>query len=51
VLTTQTTDWFLQFGFKEGGVQDLPADKRRDYNRLRNSRVLLLDSKQFRIPH
>jgi amino-acid N-acetyltransferase len=49
VLTTQTTDWFLQFGFKEGGVQDLPADKRRDYNRLRNSRVLLLDLKQFRI--
>ena len=51
VLTTQTTDWFLQFGFREGSVQDLPADKRRDYNRLRNSRVLLLDSRQFRIPH
>jgi amino-acid N-acetyltransferase len=49
VLTTQTTDWFLQFGFKEGGVQDLPADKRRDYNRLRNSRVLLLDLNNFRI--
>jgi len=49
VLTTQTTDWFLQFGFREGGVQDLPADKRRDYNRSRNSRVLLLDLRQFRI--
>jgi amino-acid N-acetyltransferase len=49
VLTTQTADWFLQFGFKEGGVQDLPADKRRDYNRLRNSRVLLLDLRQFRV--
>jgi len=49
VLTTQTADWFLQFGFREGGVQDLPADKRRDYNRLRNSRVLLLDLSQFRI--
>ena len=49
VLTTQTADWFLQFGFAEGGVQDLPEDKRRDYNRLRNSRVLLLDLKQFRI--
>jgi amino-acid N-acetyltransferase len=48
-LTTQTTDWFLQFGFTEGGVQDLPPVKRRDYNRLRNSRVLLLDTGQFRI--
>jgi amino-acid N-acetyltransferase len=51
VLTTQTTDWFLQFGFKEGSVEDLPADKRRDYNRLRNSRVLLLDPSRFRITH
>jgi len=49
VLTTQTTDWFLQFGFHEGAVQDLPSAERRDYNRLRNSRVLLLDTKKFRI--
>ncbi len=48
VLTTQTTDWFLQFGFIEGGLQDLPANKRKDYNRLRNSRVLLLDLEDFR---
>ena len=48
-LTTQTADWFLQFGFTEGQVEDLPPDKRRDYNRLRNSRVLLLDLKHFRI--
>jgi amino-acid N-acetyltransferase len=43
VLTTQTADWFVQFGFREGGVEDLPEDKRRLYNRQRNSRVLLLD--------
>jgi amino-acid N-acetyltransferase len=43
VLTTQTADWFVQFGFREGGVEDLPEDKRRLYNRERNSRVLLLD--------
>jgi amino-acid N-acetyltransferase len=49
VLTTQTADWFLQFGFQEGGVQDLPEDKRRDYNRLRNSRILLLDVRNFRL--
>ena len=42
-LTTQTADWFLQFGFREGGVDDLPPAKRRYYNRSRNSRVLLLD--------
>jgi amino-acid N-acetyltransferase len=49
VLTTQTADWFLQFGFEEGGIEDLPVDKRRDYNRMRNSRVLLLDLRHFRI--
>jgi amino-acid N-acetyltransferase len=43
VLTTQTADWFVQFGFREGGVEDLPEDRRRQYNRQRNSRVLLLD--------
>jgi amino-acid N-acetyltransferase len=43
VLTTQTADWFVQFGFREGGVEDLPQDRRRQYNRQRNSRVLLLD--------
>ncbi len=43
VLTTQTADWFVQFGFRDGGVEDLPEDRRRQYNRQRNSRVLLLD--------
>jgi len=43
VLTTQTADWFVQFGFREGGVGDLPEDRRRHYNRQRNSRVLLLE--------
>jgi amino-acid N-acetyltransferase len=48
-LTTQTADWFLQFGFSEGGVQDLPTAKRKYYNRMRNSRVLLLDLRNFRL--
>jgi amino-acid N-acetyltransferase len=42
-LTTQTADWFMQFGFREGGVDDLPEQRRRSYDRQRNSRVLLLD--------
>ena len=43
VLTTQTSDWFVQFGFREGAVGDLPDDRRRLYDRQRSSRVLLLD--------
>jgi amino-acid N-acetyltransferase len=42
-LSTQTADWFAQLGFREGGVADLPEDRRRSYSRQRNSRVLLLD--------
>jgi amino-acid N-acetyltransferase len=49
VLTTQTADWFLQFGFREGGVEDLPPEKRKYYNRSRNSRVLILDLTEARI--
>ncbi|MBN1834679.1 MAG: amino-acid N-acetyltransferase [Spirochaetales bacterium] len=43
VLTTQTWDWFVQFGFRDGTVSDLPEDKRELYDRRRNSRVLLLE--------
>jgi amino-acid N-acetyltransferase len=43
VLTTQSSDWFLQFGFTEGAVGDLPEDRRRAYDPQRSSRVLLLD--------
>jgi amino-acid N-acetyltransferase len=48
-LTTQTSDWFVQLGFREGGVADLPEDRRRSYSRQRNSRVLLLDLPSDRI--
>ncbi len=43
VLTTQTADWFLQLGFRPGGVEDLPARRRETYNRRRNSRVLVYE--------
>lgn len=43
VLTTQTWDWFVQFGFRDGALADLPPDKRDLYDRRRNSRVLLFD--------
>jgi len=41
VLTTQTSDWFLKIGFKPGSVEDLPQAKRKNYNRERNSRILI----------
>jgi amino-acid N-acetyltransferase len=41
VLTTQTSDWFSMFGFSEGSVEDLPAERQKNYNRKRNSLVLV----------
>jgi amino-acid N-acetyltransferase len=40
VLTTHTADWFLQLGFKEANVKDLPKEKQEHYDAKRNSRVL-----------
>ncbi len=43
VLTTQTTHWFLEQGFNEAVVDDLPVTKQELYNYKRNSKVLLKD--------
>ncbi len=43
VLTTQTTDWFRERGFKEGSVDDLPDAKKAFYNFQRRSKILLKD--------
>jgi amino-acid N-acetyltransferase len=43
VLTTQTTDWFRERGFKEGSVDDLPSAKKVLYNFQRRSKILLKD--------
>ncbi|MBD3391826.1 MAG: amino-acid N-acetyltransferase [Chitinivibrionales bacterium] len=40
VLTTQTWDWFASLGFTPGTLNDLPAEKKKAYNRKRKSRVL-----------
>ncbi|MDA9598996.1 amino-acid N-acetyltransferase [bacterium] len=39
VLTTQTAHWFLERGFVESAVTDLPAQKQSLYNYQRNSRI------------
>ncbi|MBI9102099.1 MAG: amino-acid N-acetyltransferase [Spirochaetales bacterium] len=41
VLTTQTSDWFLEMGFTPGTLEDLPVEKREKYNKDRNSRILI----------
>jgi len=43
LLTTQTSDWFYQFGFVQGTPEDLPQGRKTMYNNERNSRVLFLD--------
>lgn len=40
-LTTQASDWFLQLGFEQGEVKELPEKKRELYDRSRNSRILI----------
>jgi amino-acid N-acetyltransferase len=39
VLTTQTAHWFLEKGFVETGIDDLPEQKKSLYNYQRNSRI------------
>jgi amino-acid N-acetyltransferase len=43
VLTTRTHDWFESLGFKECSVESLPPEKRKNYDRRRNSKVFALD--------
>ncbi len=39
VLTTQTAHWFLEQGFSEGDISDLPIERQSLYNFQRNSKV------------
>lgn len=41
VLTTRTSHWFIKRGFVQGGVSDLPREKRAHYNRSRNSLIFM----------
>lgn len=41
ILTTQTAHWFLERGFIEADVDDLPISKQEFYNYQRNSKVLI----------
>lgn len=39
VLTTQTAHWFIEQGFTQGNVSELPEEKQTLYNYQRNSKV------------
>lgn len=42
VLSTQTSHWFIERGFTETAVEELPMQRRRLYNWQRNSKVFSL---------
>jgi amino-acid N-acetyltransferase len=41
VLTTRTSHWFLERGFRKGGLAELPVEKQALYNYQRNSKVFV----------
>jgi len=43
VLTTRTSHWFRERGFRPGTVEELPVARRRLYNFQRNSKVYIKD--------
>lgn len=43
VLTTQSLHWFIERGFKECAIDQLPIEKRKFYNFQRNSKALEKD--------
>jgi len=47
-LTTRATHWFIERGFAEAGVDELPAKKQALYNLQRNSKVLTKSLKKER---
>lgn len=43
ILTTRTSDWFENIGFRPGVHSDLPKEKQENYNYDRNSNILTYD--------
>jgi amino-acid N-acetyltransferase len=43
VLTTQTQDWFEFLGFREDSVENLPEQRRKNYDRSRKCNGFVLD--------
>jgi len=45
VLTTRTAHWFVERGFKEADIGQLPAQKKNLYNYQRRSKIFLMSLK------
>ncbi|MDR0602622.1 MAG: GNAT family N-acetyltransferase, partial [Treponema sp.] len=43
VLTTRAHDWFESLGFRESGVESLPAERSKSYDRSRKSKIFALE--------
>ncbi len=43
LLTTRSSDWFVQLGFRQAPVSELPERRLEKYDRSRNSRVMVYD--------
>jgi amino-acid N-acetyltransferase len=41
LLTTQTAHWFIEQGFVQGKLEDLPIAKQELYNYQRNSKIFI----------
>jgi amino-acid N-acetyltransferase len=41
LLTTQTAHWFVEQGFVQGKIEDLPIAKQELYNYQRNSKIFI----------
>ncbi len=41
ILTTQTAHWFIERGFTETTLQELPEQKQKQYNYARNSKIFI----------
>jgi len=41
VLTTHTSDWFLDNGFTQATINDLPVTRQKTYNQQRKSRIFI----------
>ena len=43
LLTTQTAHWFIEQGFVQGKLEDLPIARQELYNYQRNSKIFVKD--------
>jgi len=48
VLSTQTMQWFMERGFKEVGIDDLPMSKKAVYNHERKSKIYIKNINDMR---